>query len=270
MNKVERDLKIIELYTQKTKSINQIAKEVKCSWDTVKKVLLKNNIDIQKQINQFGSGNNIDSNLFSKINNAAAAYWLGFLYADGSIKKDKNEIALELKEEDIKTVQDFHNYCKNNNTIRKHIIKRNGKEYISYVSSFSNAEVKQNLAKLGCTPQKSLILTFPTEEQVPQEFIYDFVRGYIDGDGYIQYDFNKHRYRIVICGTKEFLKGLINRLELFEYTSIDKDYNSNIYLLTISNKENVYSLLEKIYDNSEYHLERKFKIYADAKRAFNK
>jgi len=61
------------------------------------------------------------------------------------------------------------------------------------------------LIKLGCVPKKSLILTFPTEEQVPQEFIYDFIRGYIDGDGYIQYDYIKHRYRIIIAGTKAFL-----------------------------------------------------------------
>ena len=62
-----------------------------------------------------------------------------------------------------------------------------------------------------------------------------------------------------------FLLGLIKRLELFEYYSISQDKNSNIFILTISNKENVFNLLTKLYENSKYHLQRKFEIYEKAK-----
>ena len=257
--------KVVKLYTKEGKSINQIANELKIDWSTVKRDLVNRNIEIQKTRNQYKYSNGIHDTLFKQINNSDSAYWLGFLYADGSIRKDRNEITLDLQEQDRKAIEDFHMYCGNNNSIREHNIHRNGKIYKSYISSFSNAAVKENLINLGCVPKKSLILTFPNEQQVPQEYIWDFVRGYIDGDGYIQYDYEKHRYRIIILGTKDFLLGLIKRLELFEYYSISQDKNSNIFILTISNKENVFNLLTKLYENSKYHLQRKFEIYEKAK-----
>lgn len=257
--------KVVKLYTIDNKSINEIAKELKISWDSVKRDLVSRNIPIVSKRNQYSNGNGIKNDLFLEIKDSDSAYWLGFLYADGSIRQDRNEIALDLQAKDKKTIEDFHNYCGNQNSIRKHNITRNGKTYQSFTSSFSNEQVKNNLIKLGCVPKKSLILTFPTEEQVPQEFIYDFVRGYIDGDGYIQYDYIKHRYRIIIAGTKAFLQGLITRLDLFENTSINKDNNSNIYMLTISHKDKVYELLSKLYENSKYHLERKYEIFKQAK-----
>ena len=261
---IRRD-KVVKLYTEEGKSINQIANELNVDWSTIKRDLVKRNIEIQKTRNQYTSSNGISDNLFKEIRDSDSAYWLGFLYADGSIRKDRNEITLDLQEQDKSTVEDFHNYCNNKNSIREHNISRDDKIYKSYVSGFSNVAVKQNLINLGCVPNKSLILTFPNEEQVPQQYVYDFVRGYIDGDGYIQYDYEKHRYRIIILGTKEFLQGLINRLNLFEYCSITKDKNSNIFILTISNKENVFNMLAKLYEGSKYHLQRKFDIYEKAK-----
>ena len=257
--------KVVEMYTIEKKSINEIAKTLNISWEAAKRDLVARNIPIVSKRNQYSNGNGISNNLFAEINDHDSAYWLGFLYADGSIRSDRNEIALDLQAKDIKTIEDFHNYCGNRNSIREHNITRNGKVYKSFASSFSNEQVKNNLIKLGCVPKKSLVLTFPTEEQVPQEFIYDFIRGYIDGDGYIQYDYDKHRYRIMIAGTKEFLQGLIKRLNLFENTSINKDNNSNIYMLTISHKDKVYELLTQLYENSKYHLERKYEIFKQAK-----
>lgn len=266
MTKQERECrrdKVQALYEQ-GKSINQIAQEIKIDWSTVKRDLISRKIEIQTKRNQYSS-NGIEKSLFNQINNSSDAYWLGFLYADGSIRKDRNEVSLELKEEDLETVKNFHSYCKNSNQIRKHIIKRNDKEYVSYVSSFSDKETKENLIKLGCVPQKSLTLTFPNETQVPNEFISHFVRGYIDGDGYIQYDCQKYRYRVIILGTKDFLVGLRNRMKLEEYCIIEKDNSSNIYKMTISNKSNVFQFLTKIYENATDFLPRKFDIYEKAK-----
>lgn len=266
MSKELQKSKIIELYTIGNKSINQIAKELNISWGTVKKCLIEEDIEIISNRNQYSCNNNINENLFKEINDSNSAYWLGFLYADGNIRDgNRNEISLELKEEDFDTIKDFHEYCGNKNSIRKHVIKRNNKEYYSYISSFSSKQVKENLINLGCVPKKSLILKCPSNTQVPKEYFYDFLRGYIDGDGYIQYDFDKYRYRIVICGTKEMLQGIITRCEWFEYCSITKDNKSSIYTLTISNKENVYNILSKLYENSKYHLKRKFDIFQAAK-----
>lgn len=267
MDRIERREKISTMYTQDGKSINQISKELGISWDTVKRDLIFLNIETDSKRNQYGRGNGISDDLFKIISDADSAYWLGFLYADGSIRKDKNEITLDLKESDLSTIQDFHSYCNNKNSIREHIIKRDTKIFKSYVSGFSNKLVKENLIKLGCAPKKSLTLKFPTEEQVPEKFIYDFIRGYVDGDGYLQYDPSKRKYRIIICGTKNFLEGLISRTGLFEGCRISKDSSSNIYLLSIEQKEVVKKMLFDMYENSRYHLYRKYEIYLKAKGA---
>lgn len=267
MTKQEREARrdiVVKMYIEEEKSINQISKELGVDWATVRRDLDSRNVEVQTIRNQYGSSNGVSNHLFEKIDDSDSAYWLGFLYADGSVRKDRNEIVLDLQEKDLKSVEDFHQYCGNKNSIRTHNKKLNGKDFISYASGFSNAKVKQNLMRLGCVPNKSLILTFPIEEQVPTSYIYDFVRGYIDGDGYIQFDREKHRYRIMILGTEEFLKGLMNRLDLFNHCSISKDKNSSIYVLTISHKDFVLELLEKLYGNSKYHLQRKYDIYKQA------
>ena len=85
--------------------------------------------------------------------------------------------------------------------------------------------MKTNLYDKGCTPRKSLALNFPTKEQVPDEYLYDFIRGYVDGDGHIRYD---KRYEIVILGTKNFLQGLLSRIDKNWHYSLSQDKNSSI------------------------------------------
>lgn len=245
------------------KSINSIAKEIGVSWGTVKRFLLKEEISLSKNLNQFQKEQDLSS-LFEKVDNYKTAYWLGFLYADGSIRSGtRNEISLDLKEEDLETIKAFHSFCNNKNNIREHIIKRNGKEFKSYVSSFSNKKVKENLIKLGCVPKKSLILEFPTEEQVPQDFLYDFMRGYFDGDGYGRYDLDKHKYDIVILGTENFLKGAAARLGILDMVKIQPT-NTKVFSLTLYGKENVYNFLKNLYDNDKTALSRKKQIFLQA------
>ena len=265
LNQKQKDF-ILENY-KNGKSINFIAKEIGISWETTKRFLLKEGVSLNKNINQFQKEQDLSS-LFEKVDNPETAYWLGFLYADGSIRSGtRNEISLDLKEEDLETIKAFHSFCKNNNNIREHIIRRNGKEFKSYVSSFSNKKVKENLIKLGCVPKKSLVLEFPSEEQVPQEFLYDFIRGYFDGDGYGRYDLEKHKYDIVILGTEAFLNGAAMRLGILNIVKIQST-NTKAFSLAIYGKENVYNFLKNLYDNDRIALARKKQIFLQAQSGF--
>ena len=267
MTKEERRIKVKELCEQH-KSINAIAKEIGCSWDTVNRDIKSMNIKITKYVNQT-TGNGISPNLFNEILDEESAYWLGFLYADGSIRTDRNEISFTLKESDKDTVEKYHKWTGNQNNIVERITKRNNKEYKSYCSSFSSAAVKQNLIKLGCVPKKSLILTFPSEHQVPRQFIHHFIRGYIDGDGYIQYDLQKHKYRIVVCGTLDFLTGIQQTLLITNNSHIRKNIEENIYTLNIEQKKIVERIMELLYNDATIFLPRK-KINYDIYRAISK
>ena len=65
-----------------------------------------------------------------------------------------------------------------------------------------------DLKKLGCVEKKSSILTFPTSQQVPNNLIYHFIRGYFDGDGSIC--ITDKNYHISFVGTENFIKELYN------------------------------------------------------------
>lgn len=197
---------IVEEYTKNNLSIQAISKKYNISWNKVKKILLENKVQIISKRNQYGIDIKVKENIFDKIDSSEKAYWLGLLYADGYIRNNRNEIGLTLQEKDVKTVQAFHDFCGLSNDIREHIIRRNNKEYKSYDCTFSSKKIKEDLIKLGCVPCKSLVLTFPTEKQVPNEFLYDFIRGYVDGDGYLQFDKTKVDTELLFLELKVFLK----------------------------------------------------------------
>lgn len=256
--------KIINSYLA-GQSINSIAKENNTRWESVKNLLVREGLYTSIKRNNCGV---IQPEIirFEEINTAEDAYWLGFLYADGCVRSNENRIQFVLKEEDKETVQAFHDYCGNQNELHYVEYKNKGKVYGAYSSTFSSSTTKQNLINLGCIPKKSLILKCPSEEQVPDKFLLDFFRGYIDGDGYIQYDSSKHRYRIVIMGTEEFLKGMVERLEIQAYSTITKT-SCKASTLTLSHKEFVYDFLALLYDNNKPALKRKKEIFLKAKQA---
>ena len=117
-------------------------------------------------------------NHFEKIDTEEKAYWLGFLYADGSVGSKENKIELGLAEKDLSQVEKFKQFIGLDNKIS---YRKNTK---SYRSSFRSQKCKQDLISQGCVPKKSLILTFPTEQQVSHSLICHFMRGYFDGDGW--------------------------------------------------------------------------------------
>lgn len=200
----------------------------------------------------------ICDHVFSKIDTEEKAYWLGFLYADGTIARFKDVIELGLKEEDKEHIYKFRNFLGlNEKPIKKGIKRINGKEFISYRFSFNSAMVKQDLMRLGCIPQKTFSLKFPTEEQVPSHLIHHFIRGYIDGDGCIC--ITKNKISVEVLGTEDFLTGYKKWVGLghskiygFNHSSIKRVLNDNRQALDI---------LKRIYTDATVYLERKHDKY---------
>ena len=64
----------------------------------------------------------------------------------------------------------------------------------------NSKEIKKDLEKLGILTNKSLTLPFP---DVPKEFLPSFVRGVIDGDGWVQ---NKGYTMNITTGSELFAR----------------------------------------------------------------
>ena len=184
----------------KGESITSICKDLHMDRGKFSKNLKKENIEV---INYHNLAKfNID--FFEKIDSQEKAYWLGFLYADGAIGSTNNGIEVSLKS------SDYDHLLKLKESLgfkEKNIYK----DEIRCRLTFTNKKTKEDLIKLGCFPKKSLSLKFPSKDQVPDEYLYDFIRGYVDGDGSVMINTKKTGGRLSLLGTKEFIEGLLIR-----------------------------------------------------------
>lgn len=212
---------------------------------------------------------------FSKIDSDDKAYWLGFLYADGSINRyytnDKLRsmtLELGLAEKDRNHLEKFRQCIDTNIPIFDKTNRLNGKIYMSSRIQLNNTKICYDLCDLGCTPSKTYDIKFPTYDIVPKEFMRDFLRGFFDGDGCISISEMAGSPHIftTITGMKDMLESisdyLVSENVIRVKPSIYKDkrrsftYSMHIYG-TDTNKE----FLDYLYKDSNIYLDRKYEAY---------
>lgn len=204
-----------------------------------------------------------DEHKFKKIDTEEKAYWLGFLDADGCIHNGKNYdygIELGLQEQDYNHLVKFKDFIGKDNKICYR------EKINSYRYQFKNKTMNQDLINLGCIPHKSLILKFPNEDQVPDNLLIPFIRGYFDGDGSFWF---KNKIGMNILSSKDFLNGLKNRIKLFKDCSLYPVHYENLngaYRIQTGDKEKIDFFLDLIYKDANIYLDRKYKKYLEYKK----
>ena len=201
----------------------------------------------------------VDENIFETIDTEEKAYWLGFLYADGCVNRTSDRIELSLKEDDYKHIWKFKNFLKSEHNIGKKQKVIKNKIFISYRLAITNKKLKYDLINKGCVPNKTKILKFPTEDQVPKHLIHHFIRGYIDGDGCITNN-QTSKVSLEILGTQNFLEGILKFYNLPINKYIYNFKHSDIKRLVLTG-EKAFSIIEKSYKNSIIYLDRTFNLY---------
>lgn len=220
---------------------------------------------------------------FNKIDTADKAYWLGFLYADGCINRYyKNEklksmtLELGLAYKDKRHLEKFKECLESNIPIFEKTNTLKGKEYKSVRIQLNNTKICYDLCDLGCTPNKTYDIKFPTFDIVPKEFMRDFIRGFFDGDGCISTSEMNGKPHIIltITGVFDMLKSISDYLISEKIIRVkpkihkDKrcDFTYSIYFYgTDSNKE----FLDYLYKDSNLYLDRKYKQYIDFYKGYD-
>ena len=244
----EKKEKIKELYSKKV-SLTKIGEKLNISRQWISRYLKSEGIEIINYQNKA----KFNFNFFDKIDSEEKAYWLGFLYADGSVSYFNNTLELSLKLNDYKHLNKFKEALKS-----KLIVKT---DHFRCRFAITNKHLKERLIELGCTPRKSNTLKFPTNEQVPREYLNHFIRGYFDGDGHIRYNGeNTNRPLFMLYGTKEFLLELIKITNLPLNLKRDKRHKNNTYFISYFGINSI-NFLNYIYKDSSIYLDRKFKVY---------
>lgn len=133
----------------------------------------------------------------------------------------------------------------------------------SYRISFRSDKCKQDLINKGCIPRKSLLLNFPTYNQVPQNLMRHFIRGYFDGDGW--FTNTEKCFQIGIIGTENFIIGFLNEIENInkknKIFTVHREDGAKRYVF--SAYQDVLNFLNYIYKDSSIYLDRKYNHYLE-------
>lgn len=127
------------------------------------------------------------------------AYVLGFWFADGYISKGTTYQIIGFTSKDYEHLCIIRDLMASKHKIR---VKTDG----SYEFIMGSKICWLDLQQLGGQCAKSLVIRMP---QVPSEYVRHFVRGYIDGDGYVCFDSTFGIPLICIySGSQEFLNEM--------------------------------------------------------------
>ena len=114
---------------------------------------------------------NANHKFFKKIDSIEKAYIFGLWCSDGCISDGRFDIAQHKQDEYILAkIKDLIEY--------DGPLKKNGPANMRL--SIASKEICEDIKSLGGMERKSVVMPFPN---VPEEYYFDFIRGYCDGDG---------------------------------------------------------------------------------------
>lgn len=248
MNRQSAGNQIIETYI-KTKSTLKVAKELNISYNEARKHLINQGFlnKNKKPVKTTG----LIKNYFEIIDNANKAYLLGFLKADGYIDKTRMRCVLSVQEKDKEILEKFCDLIKiSRNKINKYEDLRSKSRQNSVILSIYDKDFVTHLLDL----KNNSIL-----EKVPEDYCYDFIRGYFDGNGTIAYR-NKEKlyFSVAVSGSPNddsMMKYILHRIQGF--TNIYNDKRSNLPFIKTDNKNVIKLFRDLVYKNASLYLTRK-------------
>lgn len=274
----QQKIEIVEKYLTGNYTLEKLGKEYSRDGSTIGDLLRKRGLKINNDQSKLQRKYTLNENYFNKIDAEDKAYFLGLLYADGCNHEIENMVSISLQPCDAYILNKFNEAVGSNKPIKtyKNYQPNRFNKQPSCRMVISSKIVCNDLARLGCVQAKSLILKFPTEDQVPANLLNHFMRGYHDGDG----SFNittypdKHfcDYNATVVSTESFC------LEVQKITKNILDINSRVYLAhknsnnkitsvwATSGRNQFCSYAEWIYKDATVYLTRKRDKYEVAKK----
>lgn len=233
---------------------------------TIRPILVRHGVRIRERGEHYNrpiKSCKINVEYFKNIDSSEKAYWLGFIYADGCVTKDK--VAVVLKRDDIESIINLKKAIESSHKISKYenFDKRTGKIYKNASIQISSHQFAKTLIERGVFHKASKNYDFPKD--LSDRFVLHFIRGLFDGDGSIglKKDGAKRISLIASLNIINFIQDF-----LFKNFNIDK---LTIQSVTKNNKDICKMLLYKdavkfldlIYkDSTEMtRMRRKYELY---------
>lgn len=235
---------IIALYLEGY-STSEIGSFSNVSARYIRSILNKNQVEM-RPIGSWKRKFKVNENYFKTWSNNMA-YILGFFMADGCMVQDQQTISFAQKEKYI--LMQIKDVIESTHPIIQNPITG------VYILNIHSKIMKTDLMKLhGVTSKKSKELIFPI---IPEEYMSHFIRGYFDGDGYVNY---KSYFVSIVGGSIEFMKSLQNKIEVHGFTT-NFTTHENHYRVYVSGRKTIKNFSEWLYKDKELFLERKYEEF---------
>ena len=199
-------------------------------------------------------------NIFTEITEEWQAYFLGLLFSDGNLYK--NRVSISLVEDDFYIVEEICRYLfidtpKYYKSVHR-TGSRTGKPQLCVgVSNIEFSKILQENFNLH--PKKSLTCPFPTN--IPTRFMTHFIRGYFDGDGCILA--KKWGQRFDVIGSHEFCLELKMWMKTNLQIDAKIEVRGKVSRLQVFNKKDIATLYHFLYDKASIYLNRKYIKFKD-------
>jgi hypothetical protein len=260
---------ILELYDlyKNGMTMRELASSRDFSEETIRRWFIENGLNTKL----LAPKPKFDYTYFHNINTTRKAYYLGFLYADGSICKNDYRISIFLQDRDCNIIKSLHSDLKSQTNIQYREAFNNRKA--QYGVYFNSKDMYYDLINLGIKDNKSIKgVNFPS---IDSYLIPHFIRGFFDGDGTVglrqaMYKGRKNginRNMKFTCTCKSFIEklskeiylgcGALGSIKEISNYSKTKSRATNIYNLIYWRVSDLKSLYAYLYNNSDICLERK-------------
>ena len=190
---------------------------------------------------------------FCRLDSASPCYWLGFLFADGSISEVSNALRVNLQASDAAHLQALLTDLEaTSHQVRYKVTSGHSVAGIALTSLY----LRQDLASWG--------MTLPKNERpippMPHQLKHHFIRGYFDGDGSISVHrtIRREDWKASIASTSHTMVEQIASAisEVAIRYSIYRPTNTNLWCLSIGGNQ-VKRFGQWLYADASRYLVRK-------------
>ena len=195
----------------------------------------------------------INEDYFKEINDPKKAFWLGFLCADASIKRSRNNIYVEITQKDdylLNELVEDTSFTGKVRIAKPHKSRYSQKEY--YAVSMFNSKFVSNLLNSGKTLKKHDLEIIP--KSIPDKFIPDFIRGYFEGDGCIFLS-DKDNWILKISGNYNLLDNIRYFIRRDVYDMVNNiQTDKSVHSLVFHGNKVSEKIINYMYYEEELHI----------------
>lgn len=250
-----------EEYYKNGKSQQELANEYSVSQTTISSFMKKHSLGALSKTRNIGLPTySHNKTLFDTISEKDC-WILGWILSDGCIVD--NSIVFNLANKDLEVLIKIKDYFEYTGPIYEHKTKLNGKIHVGNKLKIRSHELVNKIINIGINKNKSLNEIYPKKIlDLDIGCNRQFIKGIFEGDGSIM-DIKSPCFQIV--GTKELLTDiqniLVSELDL-KFTKLTNNVvGKNHYALRYRGKFNAMNVMDWIYKDSNYHLDRKYNKY---------